>query len=127
MTDIDYEPVESATLQFYFETNPTQCDQLIELAKQGIRKLAEEGPTQEQMTRTNEYFKKLVSEKRINNGYWSKCILENLRLGIDYAKEYEAAVGSLNPEEIKAAAQAFLTQGNYVEVVMSPDKVAERE
>ena len=127
MTDIDYEPVESATLQFYFETNPTQCDKLIELAKQGIRKLAEEGPTQEQMTRTNEYFKKLVSEKRINNGYWSKCILENLRLGIDYDKEYEAAVGSLNPEKIKAAAQAFLTQGNYVEVVMSPDKVAERE
>ena len=119
--------MESATLQFYFETNPTQCDKLIELAKQGIRKLAEEGPTQEQMTRTNEYFKKLVSEKRINNGYWSKCILENLRLGIDYDKEYEAAVGSLNPEKIKAAAQAFLTQGNYVEVVMSPDKVAERE
>ena len=125
--EITSEPFQKASIEFYFDTNPTQCSQLVELAKQGVRKLAEEGPTAEQMTRTREYFKKIVSEKRINNNYWAKCIRENLRHGIDYDREFEAAVEGLNTEDIKQLLSAVISAGNYVEVVMGPDKVAERE
>ena len=43
-----------------------------------------------------------------------------IRYGIDYDKEYEAAVDALTPEKVKAAAQEFL-DGNFVELVMRPE------
>jgi predicted Zn-dependent peptidase len=47
--------------------------------------------------------------------------------GIDYDAEYEAAVEALSPEGIRKAVADVLESGNFTEVVMMPDKTAERE
>ena len=47
-------------------------------------------------------------------------IQQQARYGIDYDKEYEAAVNALTPEKVKAAAQELL-EGNFVELVMRPE------
>lgn len=120
-------PQQQARIQVAFETNPTQCEKLISLAKEGLRKLAYEGPTEEQMTRTLENFKKGIPEKRINNSYWLGNLLTNEYRGIDYDAEYEAAVNEISAEGIKEVLQKVLESGNFIEVVMSPDKTAERE
>lgn len=120
-------PQQQARIQVAFETNPTQCEKLISLAKEGLRKLAYEGPTEEQMTRTLENFKKGIPEKKINNSYWLGNLLTNEYRGIDYDAEYEAAVNEISAEGIKEVLQKVLESGNFIEVVMSPDKTAERE
>ena len=120
-------PQQQARIQVAFETNPTQCEKLISLAKEGLRKLAYEGPTEEQMTRTLENFRKGIPEKRINNSYWLGNLLTNEYRGIDYDAEYEAAVNEISAEGIKEELQKVLESGNFIEVVMSPDKTAERE
>lgn len=124
---ISAEPVPEATIQIYFDTNPSQCERLIELSQEGLKKLAFEGPTEEQMTRTRENFRKNISEKRINNSYWLSCLLTKEYTGTDYDNEYAEAVESFTAEDIKNALQAILSQGNFIEIVMSPDKTAERE
>lgn len=120
-------PQQQARIQVAFETNPTQCEKLISLAKEGLRKLAYEGPTEEQMTRTLENFRKGIPEKRINNSYWLGNLLTNEYRGIDYDAEYEAAVNEISAEGIKEVLQKVLESGNFIEVVMSPDKTAEKE
>lgn len=120
-------PLQQARIQVAFETNPTQCEKLIGLAKEGLRKLAYEGPTEEQMTRTLENFRKGIPEKRINNSYWLGNLLTNEYRGIDYDAEYEAAVNEISAEGIKEVLQKVLESGNFIEIVMSPDKTAERE
>ena len=120
-------PQQQARIQVAFETNPTQCEKLISLAKEGLRKLAYEGPTEEQMTRTLENFRKGIPEKRINNSYWLGNLLTNEYRGIDYDAEYEAAVNEISAEGIKEVLQKVLESGNFIEIVMSPDKTAERE
>lgn len=120
-------PQQQARIQVAFETNPTQCEKLISLAKEGLRKLAYEGPTEEQMTRTLENFRKGIPEKRINNSYWLGNLLTNEYRRIDYDAEYEAAVNEISAEGIKEVLQKVLESGNFIEVVMSPDKTAERE
>ena len=124
---ITAQPEQQARLQVVFETNPTQCDRLVELAKEGLHKLAYEGPTDEQMTRTLENFKKGIPEKRLNNSYWLGNILTHEYRGTDYDAEYEAAVGEISAEGIKAVLQSVLEQGNCIEIVMSPANAAERE
>ena len=121
------EPQQQARIQVVFETNPTQCEKLISLAKEGLKRLAEEGPTQEQLTRTIENFKKGIPEKRLNNSYWLGNLLTNEYRGIDYDAEYEAAVNEITAEGIKEALQEVLRSGNFIEVVMEPANTAERE
>ena len=128
MTSSNKYPVDRALIQVYFDTNPSAAGRLRELATEGLEKLATDGPTAEQMTRVSENFKKNVPEKRIQNNYWMDVINHWYRFGnTDYDAEYEAAVNALTPEGIRDAVAKVLSSGNFGEVVMSPDKAAERE
>ena len=125
---IEKYPVDCAYIQVYFDTNPSSADKLRELAVSGLKKLAEEGPTDEQMTRVKENFVKNIPESRIRNNYWLEEINYWYRYdGMDYDAEYEAAVAALSPEGIKKAISAVLASGSFAEVVMRPEKSAERE
>ena len=121
-------PVDRAMVQVYFDTNPSSADKLRALATAGLNKLATEGPTAEQMTRVTENFKKNIPERRITNNYWMDVINHWYRFGnADYDAEYEAAVNALSADGIRDAVAKIMNSGNVIEVVMSPDKAAERE
>ena len=128
MTSTNKYPVDRALVQVYFDTNPSSANKLRELATAGLNKLATEGPTAEQMTRVTENFKKNVPERRIQNNYWMDVVNHWYRFGnTDYDAEYEAAVNALTAEGIRDAVAKIMNSGNFGEVVMSPDKAAERE
>ena len=114
-------------LQVYFNSKPALAEKLRTLAREGLRKLAEEGPTDEQFTRTVENFKKNIPESRISNTYWLSGLLRYFRNGYDYDKEWEAAVGGLTKEGIREAAARLYNSGNFVEVVMMPGETTEAE
>ena len=116
-------PEERAVIQVYFDTNPESADKLRELAVKGINDLMTNGPTEEQMTRTVENFKKNVPENRITNSWWLSALQMYCNYdGLDYDKEYEAAVNEISAENIQAALRAVLDQGNFIEIMMSPEK-----
>ena len=114
-------------LQVYFNCKPAMAEKLRALAQEGFRKLAEEGPTDEQFTRTVENFKKNVPESRINNSYWLSNILRYFREGYDNDKEWEAAVNGLTKDGIRDAAARLYNSGNFAEVVMMPGETSEAE
>ncbi len=114
-------PVERVVAQVYFKTNPGQVEKLSALAIEGLVKLANEGPTEEQLTRTIENFKKKIPESRITNSYWLDQLMTYERYKEDNDKLYEEAISEINAENIKAVLQALLAQGNFIEVIMSPE------
>ncbi len=113
-------PVEKAIIQVQFDTNPEMADKLRELAKKGLKELAENGPEQDKFNMAIENFKKNIPESRINNSYWSNNIHRYNEHGIDYDAEYEAAVNSLTPEDVKTVLQAVLAQNNLIEIKSAP-------
>ena len=115
-------PEERALIQVYFDTNPESADKLRELAVSGLQGLMENGPTQEQLNRTTENFKKNIPENRITNSWWLNALQMHYHYdGLDYDKEYEAAVNEISADNIKSALKAVLDQGNFIEVMMSPE------
>ena len=100
---------------------------LRQIAVDNLAKLADEGPTDVQMTRTIENFKKNLPEKRITNNYWLSNLQYFSRYGVDYDQEYEAAIGQLTKDNIQKAAQLLIYSGNFIEVVMLPGQTAEKE
>ena len=118
--EVSNKPDERHVLQVIFQTNVDSADKLRELAKSGLRSIAENGPTAEMFDKTVKNLQKTQPENRQRNAYWSSMLLLNARYGFDYDKEYEAAVNALTPEKVKAAAQELL-DGNFVELVMRPE------
>ena len=114
------EPEERVVIQISFDTNPEQAPKLRELAIKGLKELAENGPELEKFNMAIENFKKNIPETRISNSYWMSNISEYLDHGYDYDAEYEAAVNSVTPEDVKAVLQAVLAQNNLIEITSAP-------
>ena len=114
------EPEERVVIQISFDTNPEQAPKLRELAIKCLKELAENGPELEKFNMAIENFKKNIPETRISNSYWMSNISEYLDHGYDYDAEYEAAVNSVTPEDVKAVLQAVLAQNNLIEITSAP-------
>ena len=117
-------PKEKAMVQVYFDTNPESADKLRKAAVDGLEKLMNEGPTEEQLAMTIENFKKNIPESRIRNSYWLSNLKYYYDHGTDFDKAYEAAIADINAENIKSAVKEILGQGNFIEIMMSPGPAA---
>ena len=115
-------PIERAIIQITFDTNPEAAPKLIELAVKGLNDLAQNGPTEEQMSKAVENLKKNLPESRISNSYWMGALDNWYDLGINSDAEYEAALNSVTAEDVKALLQAVLAQGNFIEIMLAPAK-----
>ena len=124
---IQRRPTEQVIIQVVFACRPSLCDKLRELAIQGINDLADNGPTDEEVTSAVLNLKKNLPERRQNNSYWEGAIESYLRYGRDIDIDNEAAINALSKEKIQQTLQEVLTQGNLIEVVMRPANAAEAE
>ena len=113
-------PQERALIQVQFDTNPEQSAQLCESARKQLYAFAENGPTAEEMTIAIENLKKNIPESRISNNYWMSVLSTWDEHGIDYDSEYEAAVGSVSAEDVKALLKSILEQNNFIELKSMP-------
>lgn len=115
-------PKDEYTLQIAFDTDPEKVEKLITLAEEGLKSLATDGPTQEQVNMVKENYLKNISEKRINNMYWAGSIIIFEKYGIDRDSNYEEVVNGLTPEKIKNFVKNILDQGNEAKFIMTPAK-----
>ena len=105
-----------------FTTNVEQAELLSQIAIDELKKFAENGPTQEQFNMAMENLKKNLPEQRISNGYWLGALNHYYEYGVDYDKEYEAAINSVTPEDVKNILQAVLAENNFIEVTLTPQE-----
>ena len=113
-------PNERASIMVAFDTNVEKSPKLRELAIKGLKELAENGPTQEQLTMAIENVKKNLPEQRSNNSYWLSALTAHKDYGIDYDAEYEAALAEVTVEDVKSVLQTVLASGNFMEIVLMP-------
>ena len=116
------EPYSRVTFMVQFDTNPEQAEKLSGLTVKYLEDFAQNGPTAEQLTMALENLRKNVPESRISNSYWKKALELNLEYGIDYDKEYEAALNSITSEDITTLMQSVLAQDNFIEIVLAPQE-----
>ena len=113
-------PYDRITFMVQFDTNPEQAPKLSGLTVQYLKELAQNGPTAEEFAMAMENIQKNLPESRITNSYWQSALALNLEHGIDYDAEYEAALKSVTPEDVKTLMQAVLAQGNFIQIMLAP-------
>ena len=115
-------PYSRIDIYVLFTTNVEQAELLSQIAIDELKKFAENGPSQEQFNMAIENLKKNLPEQRISNGYWLGALNHYYEYGVDYDKEYEAAINSVTPEDIKNILQAILAENNFIEVTLTPQE-----
>ena len=124
---IQRRPTDQTLIQVVFACRPSLCDKLRSLAIAGIRDLAENGPTDDEVTSAVLNLKKNLPESRVNNSYWRGSIENYLKYGEDRDALREAALNNLNKESIQKFLQEILAADNLAEIVMKPANTAEAE
>jgi zinc protease len=120
-------PTPTALIQVGFDCKPALCDKLRQLAVDGIKDLAQNGPTDEEMTNAKLNLQKNLPESRQRNAWWRNSIQLHLIYGDDRDAAYEAAINALDKDIVVKTLQAILAQDNFIEVVMKPANAAEAE
>ena len=112
-----------AVLQISYQTDPAKFEHLNGLINAQLEKMAQQGPSAEQMQKIKEYMLKKHADNQKENGYWMRNIKETLYTGQDMTKDYEAIVNGVTAQDVAKFAADLLKQGNKLTVVMTvPEK-----
>jgi zinc protease len=107
---------------FYLGTDPQKIEPVKTALLDEIRKLANDGLTNEELARSK---KKLIGQQQIanqsNDGFGYQCALDELYgLGFDYYKKLEHDVEAVTLEDIKTVAAKYFRDQPYVMATVRP-------
>lgn len=122
-----YAPKEDYTILIQFDTNEQMADELREIIRAEINKLAAEGPQTEDVEKVREFMAKQWKNSLEENGGWLDHIEKFYTNKLDYVTNYENILKNLTNEDIQKFAQKILADGNVVNVVMRPEVTAPAE
>ena len=115
-------PEEHYTFNVEFETQYEKSKKLIDMTHKGIEALAANGPTDEEMKKTIETFKKNIPENKKRVGYYLNKLSDYYMWGKDMTDSEDAINKNVTKENIQKMAQLVVNNKNRSEVVMNPAK-----
>ena len=113
-------PIEQATLQMQFDTDPEKQARLMAIIHQEVEDIVANGPTPESVKKIQENMLKNYDENLRENSWWRGVIKSYYEDGIDSLNDYKKAVNALTPALIQETLKKLTDQKNVIEVVMTP-------
>ena len=114
---MDY-PEEIALAQIILPTAPEKREAMTAIVKDGIKKMMEQGPSEENLGKIKEYMLRSHQEDLKSNGYWMSSLVSKTRFNQEFVEGYEDCVQSITIEDIKQVAQQIFGSGNRLVVGM---------
>jgi len=115
-------PVELATLQIRFDTDPKLVDKMLGIIHSEIDTLALVGPKSEDLNKVKLNMIKQYKEDVEDNGFWLNALNRYYKDKLNYAADYEKAVQSLSIESIRSTVKELLKPNNRLELLLQPQK-----
>ncbi|MBO4550944.1 MAG: insulinase family protein, partial [Bacteroidaceae bacterium] len=117
----DY-PEEVATMQIVLPTAPEKRIAMTSVVNDGIKKMMEQGPSEENLGKIKEYMLRSHQEDLKNNGYWMNSLVSKTRYNQEFVEGYEECVQAITVEDIKQVAKQIFASGNRIVVSMETPK-----
>lgn len=117
-------PLPRFAYQIFFETDTAKIAELLPLVAEQIEALSMGGATDEELTKTKEFFLKQYRDGLIHNGTWMGYLMSWYLNDNDRYSGYEATVQALTPESIRKTASEAFGQGNVCTVVQLPSELS---
>ncbi|HOX81426.1 MAG TPA: insulinase family protein [Chryseolinea sp.] len=117
-------PYENYSVGVSLPCGPENVDKLIAATMEELNKVKTNGPSEADLNKVKETWKKQHQESMKDNTYWMRQLQQSVELGSNLAEifNYDKKVDALTPADLKAAANKYLDMKNYVQVVLYPEK-----
>ncbi|MFN5168578.1 MAG: M16 family metallopeptidase [Cyclobacteriaceae bacterium] len=117
-------PYESYSISVSIPCGPENVDKLIAATLGEIDKIRKNGPLPADLAKVKEGWKKTYQENLKDNGYWMRQLQSSIENGYAATEilNYEKIMDSFTPKDIQDAANKYLDNRNYVQVVLNPEK-----
>lgn len=115
-------PVGNFSFSIGFPCSPDMVDKLIEAAWEEVRKIQENGPTDEDLNKVKEKRRISLEENLKRNNYWlgQLSAVRTYNLSWEALLDGQKAIESMTKERIQKAAKEFLTKENLLEIKKFP-------
>jgi zinc protease len=117
-------PYPNYSISVSFPCGPENVNKLITATWAEIQKIKSAGPTESDLNKVKETFIKQYQENVKENSYWLSKLQQSVELGSNPADILtgEKRIGAATAKDIKDAANKYLNEKNYVQVVLYPEK-----
>ncbi|GAB2619926.1 M16 family metallopeptidase [Belliella aquatica] len=118
------QPVGSFSFSIQFPCSPDMVDRLSEAALAEVKKIQENGPTEEDLNKVKEKRRIAYEENLKRNNYWNSQMstVRNYELPWDVILDGKASIDAVTPERIQAAAKTYLQKENLLVIEKYPAK-----
>ncbi len=120
-------PMEKANMTIQFDCDPARASDLKAKVFQELEKLAKEGPSEKDLSKTVKNKLKKREQSKEHNAYYLHTLYNYYVHGINFddPANYEEILKNLTTKDVKKIMKAFLKKPNIVDVVFVP--LAEEE
>ena len=123
-TGLNRWPVEKASMQIMFDCDPERFADLKEKVYVELEKLAQDGPSGEDLSKTVENLLKTREQNKEHNSYFLNNLFDYYVHGINFDNpaNYEDILKDLTTKKIMKVMKAFYKDPNVVDVVFVPEE-----
>lgn len=120
-----YQPIHMASLSIMFSTDPDKFKRMLGIVHEQIRLIAEQGPTEEDLSKVKLNLLKQYSENKQDNTWWMSALTSYYRNNLDLVSGYEKQVEAIDKKAIQDLARRFIEENNVREILLVPKKKTE--
>ena len=114
-------PEPFAGLIMQFDTDPQKQTRLMEIIHEEVQTIMDNGPLASDLQKEKESMLKDFQEDLEQNTYWRQSMYMYYMYGLNYIKDYKAAVEGITGESVQSMLRRLVKAGNVFEVVMYPE------
>jgi zinc protease len=116
-------PYNSYTLTISMPCGPENVDKLIKASFDEIQKVKDTGPSEVDLNKVKETWKKQYEVDVKDNGFWARKLQASVELGstADEVLSFEKRIEAIRTSDLKEAAIKYFDMKNYVQVVLYPE------
>ncbi len=116
-------PYDHASLQILMPCSPDNTDSLTIAAFDEIRKIQEQGISNEDLKKEKEIQRRKIEKDSKTNSFWINSFQKNYRMGtsFDYLLPNEEIINSITSQDIQRVASEYINLDKYLKVVLYPE------
>ena len=115
-------PLEYASLQMRFDTDPNFQTKLMPLIFDGIDNFIKNGPSDSDFKKVKENLRNKFIESKKENNWHLNSLVSYYKDGWNLENDYLSTLDSITQEDLRFLLTALYDQGNVLKVVMNGEK-----
>ena len=120
-------PYSHAYMQIIFPCSPSNTDSLTNAALAEIKKIQEQGVSDEDIKKSREIQRREIEKDLKTNSFWLGNLQSHYQNGTSLLvfTDYNKLIEAITPDELKRVARTYINPDEYIRVVLVPEADAE--